>query len=83
MTSMLYARNLPADVTEDDLRRALEHHAKITKVEFMPDTRKDTDRKVAMISLEVPTFDAELIAEKFNGRIVGGEPITLYATLHD
>lgn len=83
MSSMLYARNLPANVTEDDVRRALENHAKITKVEIVPDTRKDTDRKVAMISLEVPRFDAELIAEKFNGRIVGGEPISLYATMHD
>jgi hypothetical protein len=83
MSTQLYARNLPADVSEDDIRKALQYHGKINKIEFMADARKETDRKVALITLDVSAYEGEQIAEKFNGRIVGGEPITLYASLHE
>lgn len=83
MPATLYARNLPADVGEEDIRRALEHHGQITSVEFMADANTGTDRKVAMITMDVPLFEAEVIAEKFNGRIVRGQPITLYAAMHN
>ncbi len=83
MASLIYVRNLPAEATEDDIRRVLEHHGRIIDVEFVPDARENTDRKVAMIKLDLPHYDAELIAEKFNGRIVRGERISMYATMHD
>jgi hypothetical protein len=83
MSTQLYARNLPAEASEEDIRKALRYHGKILKVEFVADARKDTDRKVAMITLDVSRYEAEQIAEKFNGRIVAGEPITLYAALHE
>ena len=83
MASMLYARNLPAEATEDDVRRVLEHHGKIIDIEFLPDARKDTDRKVALIRMDLPHYETEMIAEKFNGRIVRGQRIRMYATMHE
>ena len=81
--AMIYVRNLPAGVAEEDIREALEHHAKIVSIEITDDINKETDRKGAAIKLDMPRYDAEQLATRFNGRIVGGEPITLFVPLHD
>ena len=79
----IYARNLPAGVAEDDIREALEHHAKIESIEITDDVNEETDRKTARILVDMPRYDAEQLATRFNGRIVSGEPITLFVPLHD
>mgnify|MGYP001550206167 CR=1 FL=1 len=79
----IYARNLPAGVTEDDIMKALEHHAKIESIEITDDVNTETDRKTARIVLDMPLYDAEQLADRFQGRIVGGEAIRLYVPLHD
>jgi hypothetical protein len=53
---------------------------------YAPDRRRDDAQKIILcgeITLDVSRYEAEQIAEKFNGRIVAGEPITLYAALHE
>ncbi len=79
----IYVRNLPAGATEEQIREALEHHAMINAIEFVDDPNASTDRKQARITVDMPHFDAEQLATRFNGRIVGGEPITLFVPLHD
>ncbi len=81
--STIYVRNLPAEATEEQIREALEHHAKIDAIEFVKDPNESTDRKQARITLDMPRYDAEELATRFNGRIVGGDPITLFVPLHD
>ena len=79
----VYVRNLPGGATEDDIKEALEYHAKIETIEFVPDPREDTDRKQARIQLDMPRFDAEELAVRFDGRIVRGEPIRVIVPLHE
>lgn len=79
----IYVRNLPANVAEEDIKKALEHDAKIVSIEITDDVNTETDRKGARILLDMPRYDAEKLATRFNGRIVGGEPITLIVPLHD
>jgi len=83
MSVSIYVRNLPAGAEEEDIREALQNHAKIESIEFLDDSNPDTDRKMALVKIDMPRYDAEQLATRFTGRIVGGEPITLFVPLHD
>lgn len=83
MTSTVYVRNLPENASEDDIRGALENHAMIDSIEFIADSNPETKRKMARVIMDMPHYDAEQLATRFNGRVVRGEPITVFAPLHD
>ena len=83
MSVSVYIRNLPAGAREEHIREALQNHAKIESIEFIDDTNPDTDRKMALVKMDMPRFEAEELATRFTGRIVRGEPITLFVPLHD
>ena len=83
MSVSVYIRNLPAGAREEQIREARQTHAKIESIAVVDDTNPDTDRKMALVKMDMPRFEAEELATRFNGRIVEGEPITLFVPLHD
>jgi RNA recognition motif-containing protein len=81
MTSTILIRNLPDDITEEAVREAVGHYLPVTKVEIVPDPNEMTSDKQAVLHAEIPTFEAEAFAQRFNGRIVQGRQVRVTAML--
>ena len=81
MTSTILIRNLPDDITEEALREALGQHLPVGKLEIMPDPNETTSDKQAVVHADIPKFEADAFAQRFNGRIIQGREVRVSAML--
>jgi len=81
MASTILIRNLPDDIAEETLRQAIGEYLPVTKLEILDDPNPKTSDKQAVIHADIPTFEAETFARRFNGRIIQGREVTVVAML--
>lgn len=73
MATMLI-RNLPDNADEARLREVLGPH-QVTSIEFQDDPNPNTSQRQAIVTLDMPAFEAEQFVTKYNGRIVDGKKL--------
>ena len=82
MATEVFIRNLPDGTTEEFLREFLANVAEITEIKFIPDPNPNTSDCQAMVVVDLPHYDAEQLANRFNGRIVDGHTLRVVASLY-
>jgi RNA recognition motif-containing protein len=82
MATEVFIRNLPDGTTEEFLREFLANAAEITEIKFIPDPNPNTSDCQAMVVVDLPHYDAEQLANRFNGRIVDGHTLRVVASLY-
>lgn len=82
MATEIFVRNLPDGTNEEFLQEFLSDSAKILKIQFLPDPNPNTTGCQASILVDLPRYDAEQLASRFNGRIVDGHTLQVIASLY-
>jgi len=82
MSTEVFIRNLPDGTTEEFLQEFLANTAEIIEIKFIPDPNPNTSDCQAMVVVDLPHFDAEQLANRFNGRIVDGHTLRVVASLY-
>lgn len=75
MATMLI-RNLPARVDEARLKEIFGED-RVKAVEYKEDPNPNTSDRQALVTLDMPAFEAEKVASKYNGMIVEGKPLRI------
>ncbi|KAK2993627.1 hypothetical protein RJ640_028971 [Escallonia rubra] len=75
----LYVGNIPRTVNNDELRRIVEEHGAVEKVEVMYDKYSGRSRRFAFVTM-VTVEDANAAIEKLNGTQIGGRDIKVNVT---
>lgn len=81
MASTIVIRNLPDDITEEKLLKAMGEFLPVGKLEIMDDPNESTSDKQAVVHADCSTFEAEKFAQRFNGRVIAGRKIAVSAML--
>ena len=82
LATEIFVRNLPDGTSEEFLHEFLADSVKILKIQFLPDPNPNTTSCQASILVDLPLYDAEQLASRFNGRIVGGHTLQVMASLY-
>lgn len=75
----LYVGNIPRTVDNDELRKIVEEHAPVDKVEVMYDKYSGRSRRFAFVTMKT-VEDATAAIEKLNGTQIGGREIKVNIT---
>ena len=81
MTATIIIRNLSDELDEPDLRQRLSETLKIEQMELVPDKGTGMTSRQAIVKVDMPMFEADALAQQWNGRIVGGREIRV-TTMH-
>jgi len=81
MSATIVIRNLPDEADESQIRAAIAEALKIENLELLPDKGTSGTKRLAIVQVDMPMYEAEALAQKWNGRIIGGRPIQVAATL--
>jgi RNA recognition motif-containing protein len=73
MVKTLYVGNLPWNLTDTDLARAISEHVSVQSARIILD--RETGRSRGFGFVEVNEADAEQAISLLNGTIVGGRPL--------
>lgn len=76
MATMLI-RNLPDGVDEARVIEALGGDDRVTKIEFQDDPNPNTSQRQAIVTLDMGTYEAEQLANRYQGMILEGRPLRL------
>lgn len=76
MATMLI-RNLPDEVDESRLIEALGGDDRVKKIEFVDDPNPNTSQAQAIVTLDMGTYEAEQLANRYQGMILEGRPLRL------
>jgi hypothetical protein len=75
MTATIIIRNLSDELDEPDLRQRLSETLKIEQMELVPDKGAGMTSRQAIVKVDMPLFEADELAQRWNGRIVGGREL--------
>lgn len=75
MATMLI-RNLPNRVDDARLREVLGEQ-RVTNIEYQDDPNPNTSDRQALVTLDMPPYEAEQLAKKYNGMILEGKPVRI------
>jgi hypothetical protein len=81
MSATIVNRNLPDELAEPELRERLSRTLKISDLELVADKGTGMTSRQAVVKVDMPMFEAEALAQKWNGRIVEGRPLRVFASL--
>ena len=76
MATMLI-RNLPDEFEESRLIDALGGGDRVKNIEYQDDPNPNTSARQAIVTLDMSTHDAEMLANKYQGMILEGKPLRL------
>lgn len=83
MAVEIYVRNLPENMNEESLKGILPETLDIREISFLDDPNPNTTEHMAVILVEMPFYDAEQLANRYNGRIVDGKELRVVASLYN
>jgi RNA recognition motif-containing protein len=83
MPTEVFIRNLPDGTTEEFLREFLSNSVEIIEIKFISDPNPNTTDCQALVLVDLPHYDAEQLANRFNGRIVDGHTLRVVASLYN
>lgn len=72
----LLIRNLPNRVDDARLREVLGEH-QVTNIEYQDDPNPNTSDRQALVTLDMPAYEAEQLANKYNGMILEGRQVRI------
>jgi hypothetical protein len=75
MATMLI-RNLPNRVDDARLREVFGEH-QVTNIEYQDDPNPNTSDRQALVTLDMPAYEAEQLANKFNGMVLEGRKVRI------
>ncbi len=75
MATMLI-RNLPDRVDDARLREVLGEQ-RVTNIEYQDDPNPKTSDRQALVTLDMPAYEAEQLANKYNGMILEGRQVRI------
>ncbi|GAB2260882.1 hypothetical protein Droror1_Dr00011737 [Drosera rotundifolia] len=75
----LYVGNIPRDLDNEGLRKVVEEHGEVEKVEVMYDKYTERSRRFAFVTMKT-VDDANATIEKLNGTEIGGRKIAVNIT---
>ena len=81
MATEIFIRNLPNGTTEEFLREFLSNTVEIVEIKFLPDPNPNTSDCQALVVVDLAHYDAEQLANRFNGRIIDGHTLRVVASL--
>jgi len=81
MAATIVIRNLPDEADEAQIRATIAETLSIEDLELLPDKGTSGTKRLAIVQVDMPMHEAEQLAQRWNGRIIGGRPIQVAATL--
>ena len=69
-------RNLPDKIDDARLREVL-GESQVTNIEYQDDPNPNTSARQALVTLDMPAYEAEQIANKYNGMVLDGKALRI------